>query len=117
MDKKEEILNENNENILTNSLIKELQWFIAYTLIPGEIQPTIYWLSQYSTIELRLIFKMHIKNYKNANADANANTNSNANANANINEIDRISIMKGILLYYYPDCVALKENHKPLVGN
>ena len=112
MDKKDEILNENNENnenILTNSLIKELQWFIAYTLIPGEIQPTIYWLSQYSTIELRLIFKMHIKNF--------TNINSNANANANIYELDRISIMKGILLYYYPHCVALKENHKPLICN
>ena len=88
MNKKEEIFNENNENIFVNTLIKELKLFITYTLIPGEIQPAIYWLSQCSTIELRLIFKMHIKNYKNANA------NEDANENENINELGRISIMK-----------------------
>jgi len=79
MNKKEE----NHPEILT----KELQLFINNTLIPGEIRPAIFWLKQRSTEELRAIFF-----YKSDNNEL---------------EDDRVTLMKRILLFYYPECEAL----------
>ncbi len=68
-------------------LIKELQLFINNTLIPGEIRPAIYWLKQRTTEELRAIFC-----YKSDNQES---------------KDDRVTLMKRILLFYYPECEAL----------
>ena len=100
---KEEIIDENNANVYIDALIKELEMFVDYTLIPGDIQPAIYWLSLYPTIELKLILKKLYKKFK--------------ICGKNIQDLDRISTMKEILLNYYPDCHALKDNCKPSLSN
>lgn len=68
-------------------LIKELQLFIDNTLIPGEIRPAIFWLNQRTTEELRRILF-----YKSDDQEL---------------EDDRVTLMKRILLFYYPECEAL----------
>jgi hypothetical protein len=64
----------------SHNLAKELQMYIHYSLIPGDLAPAIVWLASRTTVELELLAKWH-------NVDS-----------AFLN--NRVSLMKGILQCY-----------------
>lgn len=100
MNKKEENL---SASIIAIQFVNELQLFIDNTLIPGEIRPAIFWLKQRTTEELRTIFF-----YKTENIQSHMNQKL---------EHDRVTLMKRILLFYYPECEALAIKHTNVSTN
>jgi hypothetical protein len=95
--------NTKTENTKTDIIIKELQFFIRNSLIPGDIGPAIYCLSRHSTSVLAEILSWHklrtftkdlvIKEIKEENQN---------------NDKNRATIIKKILAFYYPDCKFLQ---------
>lgn len=64
----------------SHNLAKELQMYIYYSLIPGDLAPAIVWLASRTTVELCLLAELH-------NIDSGY-------------PVSRVSLMKGILQFY-----------------
>lgn len=64
-----------------NNLAKELQIYVEYALIPGDLMPAIVWLASRTTVELEMLAELY-------NVDYSFPTR-------------RVLLMKGILQGYY----------------
>ena len=67
-------------------LAQTLQWFVHSTLIPGEMGPAIWWLSNRTTVELMELVEWHKLAITNG---------------------DRVGLMKAILAHYFTQPIAL----------
>ena len=69
-------------------LAQTLQWFVHSTLIPGEMGPAIWWLSNRTTVELLELVEWHKLAITNGN---------------------RVGLMKAILVHYFPKKMACES--------
>jgi len=66
-------------------LAQTLEWFVKSTLIPGEMGPAIWWLSNRTTVELMELVECH---------------------HLNVRDGSHVGLMKAILVHYFPQPIV-----------